>query len=185
MITRYPNGLSPTNRGYVNKSNEAQGTNYLFNERWIAIPLSATDGTTTFTTNFTIPANMVILPNPFVYVRTAEATGGTKTLSVGVTGTTGAFLTGLSVSTTGIKQGVMGDVAGVTLGSFLYEFTATTTTGYARLPYVVGTAIALTWTPGSNDWVEFRGTLLLPVLQGLDMTNLPVNADIANIDIGL
>lgn len=184
MLTRYPQGLAPDNKGYVDAKFNVHATRTVFNRRTLIVPLNFADGTTTVTTNLTLPVGIVVLPYPFVNVRTAEAVGGTKTLSVGVTGTTGAFITGLSVASTGLKGTSLASGT-VTLGSFLIESVTGTTTGDARVPYIIGTAIALTWTPASSDWTAFDGDLLLPVYQMVDLTQMPVNADIANIDTGL
>lgn len=184
MLTRYSHGLSAANKGYVDPSAGVHVTRTVFNRRDIVIPLKYTDGTTAVTTNFTIPENCVVLPYPYVNIRTAETTGTTKTFTVGITGTAAAFINGLSAATAGLIQPVLANGA-VTLGTDLFEYAGATSTEPVRLPYIPAAAVSLIWTPGSADWAEFDADLILPVLQMVDMTNLPVNADIANIDLGM
>lgn len=171
-FTRFPNGVAFRNLVYWNSSNQRISAASELGWRHIVIPLAAADGTTTVTTRITLPANTVIMPNPFLYVRTAEATGTTKTIQVGVTGTAGAFINGLSVASTGLKTPTLTSGA-VTLGSKLFVFGDAGSTGPTPQPDIEASAIALTWTPGSNDWVEFRGELHLPIYQFADLSATP------------
>ena len=185
MFIRFPNGLSVAAKGYNNPTNVYLASRVALGRRDIVIPLKYTDGTGTNTTNFKIPANCVIIPEPFLFIRTAEATGATKTLSVGITGTVGAFISGLSAATAGLVQPTLLDAA-VTLGSDLFVYGGATSTAPTRQAYInaTGSPIAVTWTPGSADWANFDADLILPMYQFADLTQTPVNVALDNIDLG-
>lgn len=182
-FTNYFNGLTARNKGYYDLHSQYVPTRSAMGLRQLVIPMNFADGTTAVTTNFTFPANSVILPTPFIYVRTAEATGTTKTIEVGITGTAAAFINGLSVAATGLKQPVLTDAA-VTMGTKLFVYSGATSTAPVPTPDIEASAVALTWTPGSTDWAEFDGDLILHWYQFADLTNMPVNTDIANVDLG-
>lgn len=144
---------------------------------------SAPDGSEEDTT-FNIPTKSVVL-DALVDVTTAESTGGTKTLDVGLLsgesgGDANGFLDGISVAATGIIKGVFAQTTGSnnnfvgaaathTLGELLTnlliagEDIAAGGDGVAVKGSHVsnGTAVSVTYTAGSNDWVEFRGDIYL------------------------
>lgn len=118
-------------------------------------------------TGFDLPAKSIVL-GAFVDVTTAEATGTTKTLDVGLLssesgGVADGFLNGVSVATTGIKKGTLAST-GQTLGSLL----SADESGAGALvpePHVIGTAVSVTYTAGSNDFAEFRGDIYVVYIE--------------------
>lgn len=132
-------------------------------------------------TGWDLPQSAIVF-DVFVEVTTAEATGGTKTLDVGlITSETGqdagdpdGFLEGLVVSSTGIKQGTITATTGThttyvsarTLGDLLIDGSdggdAADTNGLVlRVPHVVtgSGAVSVVYTAGSADFAEFRGNI--------------------------
>lgn len=108
-----------------------------------------------------------------VDVVTVEATGGTKTLDVGIknaveSGDEDGFLDGISVATTtGIRQGSL-VAAGVTLGAYFIEVVtdSAAATQNARKPYVLnGTAKSVGWTFGSNDFAELVANIYIDYVE--------------------
>lgn len=133
-------------------------------------------------TGVDLPIKGVVM-GVYVDVLTAEATGGTKTLDVGLLagesgGDTNGLLAAVDVSTTGVKQGKATRTVGsnevffasTTLGALLAEFTAGSDvatdegTNYERPHVMNGTARSLVVDAGSNDWVEFRGDIYVIVM---------------------
>lgn len=131
-------------------------------------------------TTVNLPAKAVVL-DVLLDVTTAEVTGGTPTMSVGLLssesgGDADGFLVGVSCASTGLKRGVATVTAGsneaylsattrgVLLGSFTAGSDAATDVGtvYER-PHLSDsvTAKSITYTAGSNDWVEFRGSIIV------------------------
>lgn len=115
-------------------------------------------------------------------VTAAEVTGGTKTLNVGLLssesgGDADGFVAGLSVASTGLKRPGVSIIAGGTetyVGSWTrgvllapHPKAGTNNAGdtgiYIEQPHLTGsvTAKSVSFTAGSNDWVEFRGDLYL------------------------
>lgn len=169
---RYPNGVAFHNLVYWNTQNQRLPCLSELGYRHIVIPLNFADGTTTVTTNILFPANSVILPDIYLYVRTPEAVGATKTIQVGVTGTAGAFINGMSVASAGLLTPNL-TFGSVTLGSKLFVYGGTTSTAPVPTPDIEATAVALTWTPGSADWTAFRGELHLTMYQFADLDSTP------------
>lgn len=137
------------------------------------IPVSTLASSSEKDGGWDLPADAVVL-DVFVNVKTAEATGTTKTLDVGLLssesgGDADGFLDGVTVATTGIKRGV----ATVTVGGTETYFASTTRgalfgtflaganvagdvgTLYER-PHIAGsvTAKSVSYTAGSNDFAE-------------------------------
>lgn len=129
-------------------------------------------------TGWDLPANSIVL-DVFVNVTTAEATGTTKTLDVGLLssesgGDADGFLDGVSVASTGIVRGAATYTNGVnqnyisarTLGVLLWDgLDGTDEAGDAGTGnptyHVVGTAKSVSYTAGSNDFAEFRGDIYI------------------------
>lgn len=128
-------------------------------------------------TGVDLPTGGIVL-DCFVNVTTAEATGATKTLDVGLLagesgGDTNGFLAAIDVSSTGLKRGVATITAGgsetyfasSTRGALFASLTAGSDSAgdvgtYYEFPHILnGTAVSLCYDAGSNDWVEFRGTI--------------------------
>lgn len=126
-------------------------------------------------TGWDLPAKGVLL-DVFIDVTTAEATGGTKTIDVGLLssesgGDADGFIAALSVSATGVKRGQAGVTTGVlssnTRGALLADYTAGTNADdrglYREKPHLLTsvTARSVTYTAKSSDWAEFRGSLVI------------------------
>lgn len=90
--------------------------------RQVSIPFNFSTGTTETDVGFELPTNAVVLPEVFVLVRTAEATGTTKTLDIGTltadSGDPDGFADGVSVAATGMKKASLAS-GGQTLGALL------------------------------------------------------------------
>lgn len=124
-------------------------------------------------TGWNLPSKAVVL-DVSVDVTVVEATGGTKTLDVGLlssetNGDADGFLDGVSVATTtGIKQGSLA-AAGVTLGVLMKETVTDSAAGThsARKPFATtnGVARSVTYTAGSNDFAEFRGSIYITYME--------------------
>ena len=109
-------------------------------------------------TGWDLPDNSIVR-DVFLNVLTAEATGGTKTLDVGLlssesNGDADGFLSGADVSSTGIVRGTL-DSGGQTLGALL---TADEGGTGELVPedHLKNTAESVTYTAGSNDFVELE-----------------------------
>ena len=144
------------------------------------IALSSADGTGENDTGWDLPAKAAIF-NMVIDVTTAESTGTTKTIKVGLlTGETGedpdGFFNGVDVSATGLagpgfamttgsnETYLTGSTAGVLFARFAVGADTDGHTGfYARVNYLTDTVAAksISWTPGSTDWAEFRGDLYI------------------------
>ncbi len=101
-----------------------------------------------------LPDNAVMIA-AFLRVITAEVTGGTATIDIGIDGVGAAVL----------GAGVLTDAVG-----------AIPVTVAASLPIPVTPTVdvsggTLTYTLGSDDWVEFEGELVLMVLAAADNTD--------------
>lgn len=123
-------------------------------------------------TTFDLPANSIV-HDVIVEVKTAEATGSTKTLDVGLLasesgGDADGFVDGISVAATGYKRptyaldGGNAYFASTTRGVLLARFVAGTDADdrglYAEKEHVAGsvTAKSVVYTRG-DTFVEFRG----------------------------
>lgn len=99
----------------------------------------------------------------WVDVTTAEATGTTKTLDVGLLasesgGDANGFLVAVDVSSTGLQKGTLLNT-GQTLGALL---SVDEDGAGALVPEdhtLNGTARSVSFTAASGDWAEFRGTI--------------------------
>lgn len=181
----YPQGVLLGNRGaYSSSLGFYQTSRVDFVERNLVVRINFADGTGTNTTPITLPVGAIVFPYPIVNIRTAEATGVTKTFSVGITGTNAAFINGMSSAATGefIPSLTFG---AVTMGTDLFQFSGATSTAPVPSQFVVTSAVAVTWTPGSADWANFDADLIIPVLIKADfVTNIPLNVNLNNLDYG-
>lgn len=113
-------------------------------------------------TGFTLPANAVV-KNVFLRVNTAEATGTTKTLTVGTdstaSGDADGYLVAVDVSATGLVKGTLSST-GQTLGALL---TADEDGAGALVPEIdaVSGGKEITVTAGSADFAELDATLFV------------------------
>lgn len=139
--TRLYGGVGVRNRAYRPPSTAASTalrpsrTELIYRD--VVIPINFADGTSENPTNFKFPATAVAY-EAYVNVRTAEATGTTKTLQVGTAtadgGTPNILLDGLSVSSTGLLNYTSCGPVAITLGSS----PATYTTPYPAEVTVTG-----------------------------------------------
>lgn len=181
----YPQGVLLGNRGaYSSSLGLYQSSRVDFVERNLVIRINFADGTGTNTTPITLPAGAIVFPYPIVNIRTAEATGATKTFSVGITGTAAAFINGMSSASTGVFIPAL-TFGAVTMGTSLFQYSGTGSTAPVPSQYIASAAIAVTWTPGSTDWANFDADLIIPVLIKADFaTNIPLNVNLNNLDYG-
>lgn len=128
-------------------------------------------------TTFDLPAKALLL-DVLVEVTTAEATGGTKTLDVGLLagesgGDEDGFVDGVSVAATGVFRGGVAldggsayfntTTRGLLMRNFVQGAGADDRGMYAEKPHISSsvTAKSVTYTAGSNDFAEFRGAIYL------------------------
>ena len=138
--------------------------------RIVASPLSSE-----IDTGYNLPPKS-ILRNVYLDVVTVEATGGTKTINVGLLasesgGDANGFLAAVSCSgTAGLRQGTL-STGTATLGELLREDVqgSTGSSGNTTVPepFLTDevTAKSLSFTHGSTGWVEFVGDLYLEFIQ--------------------
>ena len=125
-----------------------------------------------------IPAGAIIYPYPYIEVLTAEATGATKTVDVGVSGNgANSFLDGVSVAATGKIPGAATYTVGSndtyfassTLGALLalIKLAGADVVGdngvYLVEPYFVASPITVDYTLGSDDFAELDAWFHVPV----------------------
>lgn len=143
------------------------------------IPIKIVAATTVNDTGFDYPTKGIVL-DTFVDCVTAEATGTTKTIEVGLLasesgGDEDGFIDAVSVASTGVKPGALPTTDGTntnfftaapTLGVLMYDgllgADAAATPGVlSRRPHVLnGTAKSLTYTLPSTNWAEFVGSII-------------------------
>lgn len=154
--TEFTSGLAPQNRGSKVRIQSRV--------KRLIVPMDASDGTAENITELVFPTKAIV-KSVFLDVTTAEATGGTKTLNVGTDSTSSGdadgFLVGIDVSSTGLKKGTLVD-GGVTLGALLFVESGTGA-DVANAPEadITSGGKAVSWTPGSTDWVEFEGYAII------------------------
>lgn len=167
--TRYPNGLSATNRGSAITTE--------INRRTRVIPISFADGTTENETGFTLPSTAIVRA-VYLRVKTAEATGATKTISIGTLSTAAGdadgFLVGVSVAASGLVGPSITETTGVnetyisalTHGALLSDSELGTdvagNTGFINSrPDISSGGKQITWTPGSVDFAELKADIII------------------------
>lgn len=125
--TRFRGGVAPGNRAYVSSTGVVNPTRTELMLRHVTVPINFANGTTEFATNFTFPATAVVF-DTYVNVRTAEATGTTKTIQIGTatadSGVPNAFLDGLDVSATGMRTYINAGPVAITVGASPFAYTA-------------------------------------------------------------
>lgn len=135
--------------------------------RSLVIPIGFADGTTETDTGFDLPTKCLVLPNVAVYVVTAEVTGATKTIDFGPlsteSGDADGFGVGVSVAATGVIPATLLNT-GQTLGALLR---VDEDGAGALVPEACGTmgGKSISWTPGSADFAELAGYLIIPVIE--------------------
>ena len=169
---RFPSGVSVSNRG--------SGVNRELVLKHLVIPIGYGDGTTENDTTQNLPSTAIV-EDVLVNVTTAEATGGTKTLDVGLLssetgGDANGFVAAVDVSSTGLKRPegtftagtnetyLSANTRGVLLATALLGSNTATDVGtYAEKPFLTDsvTAKSVSWTPGSTDWAEFAGEIII------------------------
>jgi len=140
--------------------------------KWKCCPIVRAAATTSQDTGFDLPLKGIVL-GVYVDVKTAEVTGGTKTLDVGLLATESGgdldgFLNDVSVAATGVQIGKATITSGAsedyfastTRGVLMSSLTAGTNDAsdvgtYYEFPHVLnGTAKSLVYAFGSNDFAE-------------------------------
>lgn len=115
-------------------------------------------------TSLVLPKGTVVMPFPLIEVMTAEATGATKTVDIGISGgDEDGFLNGASVAAVATVKGTLLNT-GQTLGVLL----AVDENGSGVLvpePYICSAATTICYTLGSDDFEELSARLWLPVVQ--------------------
>lgn len=182
IATRYPSGVIFDNRQYTDTNNNNFVTRTVFVKRTAVFKINYADGTALVTTGITLPIGTIIDDYPIVNVRTAEATGTTKTIEVGLGATAAGLINGLSVAATGIFKPTQ-LFGSVTLGSLLLVDTASGVNPTFE-PYVVTAASSVTWTPASANFANLDADVYLSLLVPVDATQMPVNATIVGLDSG-
>lgn len=143
------------------------------------IPITSTPTGSEQDTGFDLPAKGIVT-NVWIDVTTAEATGGTKTMSVGLLasetgGDTNGFIASASVAATGIVQPTVTATTGSnevylsasTYGALLADFTAGTDvatdvgTFVGKRHILNGTARSVVYDADDSDWAEFRGDIYI------------------------
>lgn len=131
----------------------------------LVMPIGLSASASEVDTGFDIPSTGVIV-DAYIYVTTAEATGATKTLDLGLLssesgGDANGFAVGVDVSATGVKRLSLLS-SGQTKGALLSEDESGAGVLVPR-PFDCAsvTAKSVSRTLGSNDWVEFVGYLVI------------------------
>lgn len=145
------------------------------------IDITATPTGSEQDTAFDLPAHAIVT-DVMVYVSTAEATGGTKTLDIGILssesgGDADGLVDGISVAATGwVRPGVTLTVGGtetyisaITRGVLFAPsaLAGSNTAGdvgtYFERPFLSSsvTGKSISYTAGSNDFAEFRGAIYI------------------------
>lgn len=128
------------------------------------VPITApADGSET-ATGFTLPTDAIVT-NVWLRVRTAEATGTTKTIDVGTdsgdSGDADGFLDGVSVASTGLVKGTLA-TGSETLGALLTaESEAGTTDATVPESDIASGGKEMTYTAGSADFAELEADIIV------------------------
>lgn len=132
------------------------------------LPITATPTGAEQSTAWQLPTKGFVL-DAWVDVKTAEATGGTKTLDLGLLsseagGDADGFLAAVSVAATGLKKGTLLNT-GQTLGALLCVDESGGGVLVPEKHVLNGTARTVTYTAKSADWAEFRGDLYVEYVE--------------------
>ncbi len=219
MASRFPGGIGVANRKYYDTLNNVNGTSPSTETvlREMVIPISYLDGTAEVPTNFKFNTPVVV-QSCYLRVRTAEATGTTKTIKIGTatadSGNPLVFINGASVASTGLvtasagqaltitpatttnptvsfMNGLWTNTGGTVTHQTVTRGTSTTgdlaTSGPLAVYLSTGDSVTLTysgaptclffpevdnlafqpgavrvsWTPGSTDWANFIGDIVI------------------------
>lgn len=150
----------------------------------IALDITSTPTGSEQDTGWDLPPNAIVI-GVGINVTTAEASGGTKTLDVGLlssetSGDTDGFISSLAVTTVGVTVPTVSHTTGAnevylatsTWGALLATFqagsdSATDVGTFYRKYHTTSwaTARSVVYQADSNDWAEFRGSILLFYLE--------------------
>lgn len=152
--TRFNKGLSVTNKG--------ADVDSVIVEKTRSISIAAGDGTSENQTSFTLPGTAIVKA-VYLRVKTAEATGTTKTINVGTlstdSGDADGFIAGADVSATGLVKGTLAN-AGQTLGALLYTDEGGTGQLVPEVDVASGGKV-ITWTPASANFAELEADIII------------------------
>lgn len=177
--TGFGGGLSVTEKSDVLASNQLHAVTKYFVTRF-----EFGDGTSETDMGFDLPATAIVLPEIFINVITAEATGGTKTIDVGLLssesgGDADGFVDGISVAATGIVEAgatvtaggtetyYSANTLGVLLSTFLAGANVATDVGtFEKKKHLTSsvTAKSISITPGSADFAELVVDVYIPYI---------------------
>lgn len=146
----------------VGELREVQNNQQVNLTKVLRVPITRVASGAEQDTGIDLPAGAVVL-DVFVNVRTAEATGATRTFDLGLLsgesgGDADGFLDNISVTSTGRKVASL--VSGsVTRGLLLRETVTNSGAATHSSPQIfpIATARSITYTLGSADWAEFVG----------------------------
>lgn len=154
--THHPEGISFINLNAFSRTDMTL--------KCLSVSTDFSEGTTENITAIFLPATAVV-QNVYLNVSVAEATGVTKTINVGTDSTSSGdadgYMVAVDVSSTGLKKATLVD-GGVTMGALLFVESGTgVDVANAPEPDVASGGKAISWTPGSADWAEFKGEILV------------------------
>ena len=137
-------------------------------EKIAKIPITAPEDGTEQSTGFILPDKAVV-KDVFLDVVTAEATGITKTIDVGVdstdNGDSDGYLSGVSVSTTGLKKGTLAYDA-ITIGELLMtDLTGLETTDNAKEDDITSGGKEITFTAASSTFADLNANIFIVYIE--------------------
>jgi hypothetical protein len=129
--------------------------------RSVSLPIVA--AATAQDTTLIIPDGAIILPGSFIKVTTLEATGGTKTVDIGISGgDEDGFIDGLSVAAAGSILPTLADGA-ATVG--VLNSVDESAGDLVPEGYACTAATTICYTLGSDDFAELVAEVFIPVLE--------------------
>jgi hypothetical protein len=143
--------------------NEVAAASLAAVQKYKSAPITRVANTNANDTSIVVPKRSII-KNVWVDVATAEATGTTKTVDVGIKGgAADAFLNGVSVASKATVKGTLAST-GQTLGAAL---TADESGSGALVPepYVCNAATTITYSLGSADFAELDAYIIVEYVE--------------------
>lgn len=126
---------------------------------WFRVRLPIVAAATANATALIFPAGSIIHHAPVIDVKTAEATGTTKTVDLGISGgDEDGFIDGLAVSATGVKRPTLADGAN-TMGALLEVDESAG--DLVPTDYVCTAATTICYTLGSANFAELEAYALV------------------------
>lgn len=139
--------------------NEADASTVGAQRKFRKAALTIAADTNPHDTAIVIPAGSIIL-GAYIDVQTREATGGTKTVDIGISsGDENGFLAGVSVASAGTVKGTLVST-GQTLGALL-SVNEDGTSALVPEPYVCSAETTICYTLGSADFAELVANVIV------------------------